>query len=232
MGWSDASIRLDLSEPRFIANLRNEGESRKLEFQARPSKGQFLIPTRFENPGFAPWTLNDFGLKYIKEGLVHIWEGPSEGGYLGCIDYIPPWEDRPNGCIELQIWVSRETFKLLLDAYPDQANYMLGFTFAPKGQDIVESFYDEFSKHRLTAWDTEAENQILAGQVTIQVVGKAPSTHNDQSDEERTTTEISPPLTYAEHAELISKVAELKKMGGWVVALTCTILAVLLFSRN
>ncbi len=64
MGWSNASMHLDLSEPRLIANLRNEGESRKFVFQARPSEGQFLIPTRFENPGFAPWTLNDFGLGF------------------------------------------------------------------------------------------------------------------------------------------------------------------------
>ncbi|MFJ7316428.1 hypothetical protein ACIQVE_27535 [Pseudomonas sp. NPDC098747] len=230
MGWSNASIRLDLSEPRFIADLRNEGESRRLIFQARPSEGQFLIPTRFENPGSGPWPLYDFGLKYVEEGKVHIWDGPSEIGHLGYIVYIPPWEDQPHR-FELQIWVSRETFQLLLDVYPSQMDYQLGFTFAPKGQDIVDDFYDEFSKHRLTAWNAEAENQILAEQVTIQV-GKEPLTHNDRSDEVRTASEVAPPPNYAETAELISKVAELKKIGGWVVALMCTILAVLLFSRQ
>lgn len=230
MGWSDASIRLDLSEPRFIANLRNEGESRRLVFQARPSEGQFLIPNRFEKFGSGPWPVYDFGLKYVEEGKVHIWDGPSEKGHLGYIVYIPPWEDQSHR-FELQVWVSRETFQLLLDVYQSQMDYQLGFTFAPTGQGIVEDFYDELSKHRLTAWDTEAEDQILAEQVTIQVVGKAPLAHNDHSDEERAATEVAPPATHAEHAELISKLAELKKIGGWVVALVCTILAVLLFSR-
>ncbi|MCY1395627.1 hypothetical protein D3C87_815960 [compost metagenome] len=231
MDWFKPLIYLDLSDPRFFADLRNEGESRKLVFQARPSNGQFFIPSRFENPGFAPWSNHDFGLKYIEEGPVHIWEGTSKSGHLGSITYIPPFEHQPH-CFEIQVWVSRETFKFLLDVYPNQTNYILGFTFAPKGQDIVESFYDEFSKHSLTAWDAEAENQILADQVTIQVVGKAPLAHNDHSEEERTTTEVAPQPTHSEHAELISKVAEIKKIGGWVVALMCTILVIILFSRK
>ncbi|AZC91314.1 hypothetical protein C4K29_5035 [Pseudomonas chlororaphis subsp. piscium] len=231
MGWSDASIHLDLSEPRFIANLRNEGESRRLVFQARPSEGQFLIPNRFEKFGSGPWPLYDFGLKYVEEGKVHIWDGPSEKGHLGYIGYIPPWEDQPHR-FELQVWVSRETFQLLLDVYPSHMDYQLGFTFAPKGQDIVDDFYDEFSKHRLTAWNTEGEDQILAEQVTIQVVGKESVAHNGRSDEMHTASEVAPPPTHAETAELISKVAELKKIGGWVIALMCTILAVLLFSRQ
>jgi len=229
MGLFNASIHLDLSEPRFFAILGKEGESRKLVFQAKPSEGQFLIPSRFNDPGLAPWTLYDDGLKYVEEGQVHIWEGVSESGHLGCIDYIAPFEYRPRGCFDLQVWVSRETFQFLLDIYSDRMDCRLYFTFAPEGQDVVKSYYDEFTEHRLTAWDTGAEDQILADQVTIQVVGRVLEIHNDDLKEDRLAQEamVEPPSI---HAELISKVIEIKTIGGWIVTLMCAILVVLLFA--
>lgn len=229
MGLFNASIHLDLSEPRFFAILGKEGESRKLVFQARPSEGQFLIPSRFNDPGLAPWTLYDDGLKYVEEGQAHIWEGVSESGHLGCIDYIAPFEYRPRGCFELQVWVPRETFQFLLDIYQGRMDCRLHFTFAPEDQGVVRSYYDEFTKHSLTAWDTGAENQVLTDQVTIQVVGKALEVHNDDLEDEHIAQEViveSPPT----HAELISKVIEIKAIGVWIITLMCAILVVLLFS--
>ncbi|HEY5865715.1 MAG TPA: hypothetical protein VI542_09225, partial [Candidatus Tectomicrobia bacterium] len=200
MNWLPVRIRFDLSEPQFLASLSKEGEFRRLSYQARPSKGEFLTPSPFNDPGVAPWRLHDFDLKYIEEGQVNIWEGPSESGHLGGIIYLPPFEGRPDGCFQLEAWVSRGTFQFLLDGYRHQMDCRLTFTCAPKDQDVVTSYYDEFTNEKLTAWDTAAEREILAGQMTIEALadhvaiegaGKAPVVHKDASEEEPMIQEVT-----------------------------------------